>query len=150
GKNFLTDWYPNKTLQLYLLDQIFHFISIGAVTIWFAQLNGNRLAWIVANPLTILIMGYLLVTYVWFITERVLAYQDYTYRQFVIEHKWSRMLARTLLLTMFLLSWDRLETAMIATPLLAWPYGQGAYQSRIIYIDLGLVLIVTIFVQLIL
>lgn len=101
GKNLANIVRPRWVIMPYAVDQVLHFLSIWlVVTLVERQFGLLPLPW--QPRILVYVVGYLLVTYVWFISERVLAYKDKRYRQEVNSQAWSRMAVRALLLTLFL------------------------------------------------
>ena len=70
GKNWFTIHRPAWIRWPYMIDQLIHFLSIGLVAAWMQDAGIGLLAipprWVVYAT------GFLLVTYVWLVTERVL------------------------------------------------------------------------------
>ena len=95
-KNFISARRRNWVNFLYLADQGLHLLSIAGMAFYIEQ-SGAVLITLFDPRLAILATGLLLTTYVWFISERILARQDAAYVEEVISQRWSRMAARALL-----------------------------------------------------
>jgi hypothetical protein len=112
-------------------------LSILLVTTWIGeQVDPSQL------PMTpqwhIYALGYLLATYVWFITERILAYADKPYQQELNAQMWPRMAARALLLTLLLLGSNWLVRGQAVGVLVApLPYLFGPYRWRALLVDIA-------------
>ncbi len=66
---------PDWVILPYLIDQILHYLSIAGISFWISQTLGN-IALPFSPQLAVLITAYLLVTYVWYISERVMSYAN--------------------------------------------------------------------------
>jgi hypothetical protein len=145
-KNHFSSYRPPWVITSYFVDQIVHFISLILV----AQLI-TRYAGIPPyefKPLwLIVLMGYLLVTYVWYISERIIAIHDSDYFKQVIDEEWSRMLARAMFLSLTLFAWFSFSnTRIIALSALAFPYRGQKFGTRALFIDLAIAVFGAIFV----
>lgn len=148
GKNTISKLKPNWIVVPYLLDQVFHMLSILLVAYWIAQAGGvSTLA--IQSSWMIYAIAYVLVTHVWFITERVLVYANKAYQHVVNAQMWSRMVTRAALLTLLLLGWNLWGGGLLITALIfQWPYRSGQYQWRTLSTDVGVVLGAMIFILL--
>ncbi len=139
-KNVLAKHKPDWIFGGYLLDQFLHLLSIIGVTLWI-----ERTVPIAAlpsfDPWLVYASAYLLASYVWFVTERVAAIDKADYLQEINEYLWSRMIARTGLLTTFLVG----AHYSFGTPLLILaaviPYSTGVYKRRAFLIDVAVALL---------
>lgn len=149
GKNVFSKQNPDWIITGYLSDQMFHILSIGLVaSIIKTQLNNIYLA--MTPMLAIYILGYLLVSHIWFITERVFAYKDVHYQQVLNQTSIMRILSRTLLLSslLFTINWHPLWLLVFVGTLTgAWYYLPDQYKQRIIFNDSSIVFIGLIFIQ---
>jgi len=100
GLHFGIDWLKNQQAKYrpgwvigpYLFDQLLHGLSLLAVAAWLTgPTSASAPAWVIYGS------GYLLVSYVWSITERVLTYRQPAYRQAVGDQAENRMLSRAIL-----------------------------------------------------
>ncbi|NIM96480.1 MAG: DUF3307 domain-containing protein [Anaerolineales bacterium] len=146
AKTALTKRWKEHAVLQYFVDQALHVISIFAVTIWIEgtvdpSLLPQDSTWAVYAS------GYLVVTYVWFITERVIAVENSTYLRELDEQFWSRMISRALMLTLILIVGSGFEIAALGL-VLPIPYVSGTYRRRALVTDL-LVAFVTALVVLV-
>jgi hypothetical protein len=130
-KNAATNRWPERSITLYFADQALHLLSILLVAGWIQQRTGltSDGSWIIYA------VGYVLVTAAWFITERLLAQDDRTYRLEVQAQRWSRMALRALILTVYLIAGHALAGSALfaAGPILA---GVTDSRRRALLIDL--------------
>ena len=159
GKNFVSRQWPTWVILPYLMDQVVHVISIILVSFLLMQAGGNLL-FDQQAPWIILLSSYILVTYVWFITERVLFYKDKGFQQWAAATQWSRMISRAAFLSLLLvfLHAPLWGPPLFGTPsfgplvsaglVIAWPYRAGQYQGRAMLIDAAVVLVGTVLVEL--
>lgn len=108
-------WYggrhPGRTGGSYLLDQLVHVLTILLLGSWLARvLPGWQFPF--SRALVVTLVGLLLVTHVWLITERVLAVFNPPDRQ----ADWPRLLARGLLFGLLLWSWQGIIRAGALQP----------------------------------
>ena len=146
GKNQLALYKPTWIILPYLLDQVLHILSIGLIASWIDQRPGLALEAPLHSPAIIYSIGYLLATYVWFITERILVHANPAYRQEVNVQFWPRMVTRSALLTCLLLISNGWLAALIASSLFPWPYLSGHYRRRALLTDIGVVLVTWVFI----
>jgi Protein of unknown function (DUF3307) len=146
AKNYVNKIQPAWIIGPYIVDQLVHYASIWLVAYWIENQSGSlplpftRTAFIFAS-------AYLLVTYVWFISERILAYSDLSYRKEVVEQIWIRMFSRAAILSGWLLVWRWLvpvnlsATATISLPYLRSKNGVRAFITDFSVAAAGLILI---------
>jgi hypothetical protein len=145
GKNTVYRYKPEWVIAPYLIDQLFHYISIWLISVWIGRVHGS-LPLPLAETWVILIIGYLLVTYVWYITENILSYANPGYRLELKTQLWSRMVIRAGLLTGLVFLWRPFSLISMAVPIqISIPYLSGDYRSRALLTDLGVVLAVLVF-----
>jgi hypothetical protein len=132
-----TDHWPKQMILLYFIDQGVHVALLLFVAAWIERTTGitRDRSW------TVYASGYLLVTYVWFITERLLAHENGTYRRQVQAQRWWRMGSRALALTVYLLAGRVVfaapqPIALAAAPVSAIPYRSGPHRLRTLLVDL--------------
>jgi hypothetical protein len=143
-KTSLGRLWPNRVVIQYLTDQFLHIASIFLVSVWIdemlsADLLPTNLEW------PIYAIGYLLVTYVWYITERTLAGADQVYQGELEKHFWGRMTSRAVMLSLFLLvrpGWGALGLGITL------PYLRGTHRQRALAIDLVVALSMAVFINL--
>jgi hypothetical protein len=102
SKNLLNKARPQWVILPYIIDQTIHYLSIGLVTYWIWTSYGS-LNWTLNLNWAALLTAYLVVTYVWFVSERVLAYAQPGYRGEVIRMLWPRMVMRAIFLSLILI-----------------------------------------------
>jgi len=140
--HFCQDWYKNRLPQkgrnarvaLYLIDQAVHIMLIGAAVGWLQRSAGpivlpERPTW------AVIAVAYLFVTYVWFISERIINLSDADYLKNINETKLSRMFVRAGLVSLVFLvrPWGPPAAASVAIV----PYPQVRYRNRALLTDLG-------------
>lgn len=98
-KNYEARRWPHLVVTSYTADQVLHFLSIVLVALWIESEHGiNRdQNWLIYAA------AYLSATHVWFITERVVAHRRPRYQAEVEDHRWSRIIARGLALSLYLI-----------------------------------------------
>lgn len=143
-KNFLTRQWPNWIVGPYFFDQFLHILSILLVAAWI-QTTYPVVSPALPGDWAIYAIGYLLVTHVWFVTERVLVHDNGLYRESVQATVWPRMILRAGLLTVAipLVNRTNLAAAGIVFPTLSTPAGRRAW-----LIDLAVVASVLLFLRL--
>lgn len=136
GKITLNARRPDWVILPYVIDQILHVVSITGIAYWTVQSISNT-ALPFSPQLAVFATAYLLVTYVWYISERVMTYATPDYRQELVAQAWPRMFARGLFLSGFIwLLGPRLAVQDNPAVLAAFPYVTGRYGRRAIAIDL--------------
>ena len=141
-KNNLTKRRPDWIRGAFIIDQVLHYIAIWAVVSWFDQVRGSfstpeKPIWV------ILAISYLLITYVWFISERVLNHSNTDYLQSIHDTKISRMLARAGFVSAFLLLHTLATTGMAFV--LSNPYSQDEFRYRALLTDISVSISAIIF-----
>jgi hypothetical protein len=136
GKNYLNKVKPNWVVGPYFFDQFLHVISILFIAFMMANFSG--LPPFALKPLWLIILiAYLLVTYVWYITERIIAFKNAAYFQQVVDKAWPRMLARAALLSLLLASWKSISSSnWLILGFLKYPYQLKAHGMRAFFTDL--------------
>lgn len=137
-KNYEARRWPNLVVTSYTADQILHFLSIILVAIWIESVHGlsRDQDWLIYAA------AYLGATHVWFITERVVAYRQPRYQAEVETHRWLRILARGLTLSVYLLlgqlilAPEALLAAFALTVQLPSPYRCTQFRRRMLVQDL--------------
>lgn len=142
-KNLLARRRPQWVAGPYLFDQFLHILSIWAIGLWIeASLPGG---WPIDRPWQVYAIAFLLVTWVWYISELVLFQASHDYWVELLQHKWTRIAARAILLA--LLVWvERLlansAPVMAATALV--PYVSGSFCRRALLTDVTVTAVVAI------
>jgi hypothetical protein len=138
----LTNLWPARTVFFFFIDQLLHYSAIWGLTVWIRALNPN-----LVNTQTrlwvIIAIAYLVVTYTWYISERVINHADAEYLKNIEETKIARMLARGGLVSLFPLV--RAATLPYLAVLFSWPYPASIYRKRALFSDVGISLLVIIF-----
>ena len=150
--HFLMDWtktslgyrWPKAQSLQYIVDQLIHIGSIVLIAIWIDRtllpgqfpING---AW------PVLAIGYLLATYVWFISERIFVRNDPKYLREVDDSFISRMFARGVILSLVLLIRPGFEAFALATLL---PYTKQIFRLRSLVVDTLVALAMAILINL--
>lgn len=146
GKLTINARKPDWVILPYLIDQILHYLSIAGITYWITQILGP-VDLPFSPQLVILITAYLLVTYVWYISERVATYANPEYRREIIAQAWPRMFARALLLSGFLwflgppVSIKEHPALLITLPYLGSRYGRRAMVIDLLVAGAGLIFV---------
>jgi hypothetical protein len=146
-KNQINKLKPGWVIGPYILDQIIHYLTIWLAARWIEN-NFGSLPLPFTRSLFIFACAYLLVTYVWFISERIVVYSDLSYRNEVIEQIWIRMVSRAAILSGLLFIWRGiLPVSLSATTAISFPYLRSKNGLRALLTDLsvsiaGLILIV--------
>lgn len=143
GKITLFRYRPNWTIRPYFIDQSLHFTTIG-LTAYAVELVVAPLISPSTTNFYLFASGYLLVTYVWYISERVLAYSNEPYRQEVIQQAWTRMISRALMMTVFIWSYQQIyfNVALVNLAFML-PYVYSKYSLRAFLIDIMAAMSVT-------
>jgi hypothetical protein len=135
-KNLLAKRRPQWINGPYLFDQLLHILSIWAIAAWAtAKLPGG---WPVQRSWQVYLIAFLLVTFVCYISERVLYHANPEYQHELFEQRWTRMATRAILLALLMWLAARLPvmnsvTATVVAPL---PYFSGVYGRRALLTDL--------------
>jgi hypothetical protein len=134
GKNFVNKSMPNWVVIPYFIDQFLHLISIFIVATLIASFSNIPLY--AFQPLWLIVsIAYLVVTYVWYISERIITFQHRAYFEQVVDSEWSRMLARAVFLTLPLLAWTNF-TNLIGIGVLVFPYKKQNFGIRALMTDI--------------
>ncbi|RPI87843.1 MAG: DUF3307 domain-containing protein [Chloroflexi bacterium] len=88
----------------YLIDQAAHYLTIFLV-VWLVESQVEQSLIAIESTWVVYAAAYLIVTYVWYISERILVKENEQYRREIIAHFWPRMAARSLLLSIMMLLW---------------------------------------------
>lgn len=147
-KNMFNRRWPRWVIGGYLQDQTLHVASLLLVAHGEAYWSGGS-PFAVNTPWVIYLCGFILVTYAWFVTERVLAYRDPAYQQWINAQLWPRLALRAVLFSVVLLGWNLVGALVMVGALAwcAWRLAQG-YRWRALLIDGGVVATVVLLLQL--
>ncbi len=147
-KNVFSARWPHLIIIGYLEDQALHVTSLLLVAFLHARITGAA-PFAVRSIWLLYACGYVLVTVVWFITERMFLYQHKQYQDWVDEQMWPRMMSRAVLFTVPLLGWNLWGLlAVLGGLLMHWPDLRGVYHGRALLTDVFAVLVVGSFVML--
>jgi hypothetical protein len=141
-KNNLTNKRPDLIRVSFVIDQFLHFFAIGIV-VWVLQ-DVLGLLPTTEKPVWVMIaIAYLFVTYIWFITERLFNLSDRDYLQNINTTKYSRMLSRGGLVSLFLViqAWKTSGLAIV----LSNPYTQTKFRRRALLTDISVSLFAIFF-----
>jgi hypothetical protein len=148
GKLALQRYRPDWVIKLYATDQSLHLISIALI----AYLIEQRFTGLLlpgATSFFIYASGYLLVTYVWYISERVMVSSDSEYHQEVTQTAWTRMASRALLVTAFLFGLEKLfPMTVLVGVTIHLPYNSSKFAMRAFLTDAIAAISGTIFILL--
>ncbi len=139
GKVKLSQYKPTWVTIPYLVDQLFHLLSILQISMWIDQNSEITNLLPISRTWAIYAIGYLLVSYVWFITERIISYQNKLYQKEMITQLWPRLIARLVLLTIFLLISNNSNLPLLMVMVafqFQYPYYRSQYRCQIILTDL--------------
>jgi hypothetical protein len=147
-KNIFARRWPRWVIGGYLQDQTLHVTSLLLVAYGQAYIGGGS-SFSIVTPWIIYLCGLILVTYAWFVTERVLAYRDKAYQQWISAQLWPRLALRAVLFSVVLLGWNLVGALVMVGALAwcAWRLAQG-YRWRALLIDSGVVVAVVLLLQL--
>lgn len=133
GKNWFNLHRPQWRAWPYLLDQFLHFASIGLVSAFIPASSGPG-PWL-PRPAAVVALGFLLVTYVAMITERVLLSESSGYLpENLAGQAWTRLFWRAGLLGLILLGWGMGSVSLA----LVLPYAGGRAGLRALLIDVAI------------
>lgn len=147
-KNIVYRYRPGWVIIPYLVDQAVHYLSIVAVTIWIQNQAGDLS--LPADPQGLIYMlGLVLVTYVWFISERIFAYRDEKYRRELVDQIWSRMFVRAGIVSILLMGWNLGAQVLAFSITVSLPYVKGRYGRRALLTDIVVSIVVVVLIQLV-
>jgi hypothetical protein len=146
AKSSLGSRWPKQAALQYVADQFLHLLSIFFVARWIDS-DLHSVFMPINNIWPIYTIGYLMVTYVWYITERLFTVHNETYQKELEQDYWSRMVTRAVLLTLFLYAGHMIELTVGAMAI-RWPYLKGRYRRRALLVDILVSLAVAVFVLL--
>jgi hypothetical protein len=142
GKNYVSKHKPEWVIWPYILDQVCHILTILLVA--FVAAQTSRITLFSVRPQWLIVMiGIVIVTHMWFISERVFSYKNKPYQQVVATQMWERMLSRACwLLGLFV--WPSLwSIALFALPAAYYLFRcPPAFRKQMMSIDVAVVLVV--------
>ncbi len=138
----LSKKWRSQRVPLYFMDQVVHLFTIWG-TVKVARIINPDLVLNQTQPWVIIAIAYLVATYVWFISERVIYQWDKEYLINIDETKFPRMLARAGMVSMFFFfrGIARLSFAFF----LNLPYPTSTFRKRAFFSDLAISLSAIIF-----
>jgi hypothetical protein len=138
----LKDIWPSGMVLMFFIDQLLHYMAIWGLVAWI-QTSNLSLDFEFHHTWAIVAIAYLVVTYTWYISERVINYANGEYLKTIEDTKIARMLARSGFISLFFMmrNWAPLNLAWLMT----WPYPASNYRRRAIVSDLSISIIVIIF-----
>jgi len=143
-KNILSKLRPSWVIFAYLQDQVLHSVSILLVAFWMES-DADMLDSVPELPWIIPMLCLVLATNVWFVTERVLAYRNSKYQQWVNAQSWPRMIGRALMLGAWFLGWNMWALLVLFFGLIYhWPDLAGRFHTRALLIDVNVVLCIVV------
>lgn len=127
--------WPRWVVGPYLLDQAVHALVALLIARWIDAAHPDLILPFARNWL-IVASGLLAATYVWHISERIIAWNQVDYRHEVITQMWPRMVTRALLFLVFLWLGSFFHSP---TPLAAifLPYRSGQHHRRALLTDIA-------------
>ena len=137
-KSAVGHYRPRQVIVPYVIDQLLHIASLALVAFWIERQFGVQRdqTWMIYAA------AYLGATHVWYITERVAAHDDPSYRETVQAHRRLRPVMRGLALTVYLLAgaWLLPESpdtiALFVAASLLLPYRREPFGRRMLAQDL--------------
>ena len=143
-KNVLSRLRPAWVIFGYVQDQILHVLSILLVAFLWQKNNGIDM-FSVDNPMIHYTVGLVLVTHVWFITERVLSYQHPDYQQWVVNKMWPRMMLRVLFYSLLIFGFSFSGLVILTGSfIVAWNDFEPEKRVRTLAIDLSGVMVLMV------
>jgi len=136
--NKRTDWVSKG----FIIDQGIHYVIIWSVVYLFKNTTGS--VEVAQKPSWVLVaIAYVCVSYVWFIIERIFNLSNLDYLQNINATKFSRMLSRTGLISLFLLlrTWTTAGMAIGFSN----PYPQSEFRQKAMLTDISVSLIAMVF-----
>jgi hypothetical protein len=144
-KIFLTDRWPSRMLHLFYTDQLLHIAAILGL-VFVIQTSNPNIPQTQYSAWVIIAIAFLMVTFVWYISERVNNAADIEYLKNIEETKISRMLVRSGFVSIFLLvrTWGLPGLSSV----FASPYPPSIYRKRAVITDISVSFLVITFLLL--
>jgi hypothetical protein len=141
-KNSIVNRRPDWLRVSFVIDQFLHYLTIGGV-VWLLQDVIGLFPKTEKPVWAIVVIAYILVTYVWFITERLFNLSNSDFLEEINATKYSRMLVRGGLVSLFLViqAWTTSGLAMVFSN----PYAQTKFRRRALLTDMSVSLFAIIF-----
>ncbi len=139
-----TEGRPEWTVSSYFIDQTVHILSIIVVTAWINSIVPEAGA-AFNTALLIYISGYIIVTHVWFVTEKTITHAESEYNEEVQTTLWPRMISRATFLTV-LLAVGAFGIGLAAA--IQLPYSRDTHRRRALITDLVVVVVGAVFISL--
>ncbi len=139
-----TEGRPEWTVSSYFIDQAVHILSLIVAAAWIDTIVPEASADF-NTALFIYLSGYIIVTHVWFVTEKTITLTQESYNQEVQSTLWPRMFARGAFMTVLLAigtSWFVIAAA------LQFPYLRDTYWRRALITDLIVAVVTAVFIGL--
>jgi hypothetical protein len=135
-KNYANNKWPNWVVLPYFIDQILHVLSILLIALLISNFSDIS-PFALKPPWMISLTALLVVTYVWYISERILSFNNQRYFQQVLEKEWSRMTSRAILCVIFFSAfWNLTNTSILIVGFAQFPYQLNGYGFRALLTDL--------------
>jgi hypothetical protein len=144
GKKYINRIKPVWVVTPYVIDQLLHFLSILGIYLWIRRQHPS-VNLLIPTRLAIYLVAFLVATYIWFISERILAYKNENYRREMTIQQWPRIFSRAAFLTVFLLFSDGISPL---ASVISLPYLSARYGNRMLIIDLAVTIVVFVFTRL--
>jgi hypothetical protein len=141
-KNNITNTRPDWIGMGFIIDQVMHFIVIWAAVESF-QMTTELISGTDEPVWIIISLAYVSVTFVWFVIERIINTSNLEYLQDLNNTKFSRMLSRAGLISVYLLIWN-LATAGLSF-FISNPYPRSKFRQRAVFTDVSVSLLAIIF-----
>lgn len=146
-KNFLGRERPQWVISPYILDQTLHLSSLLLVSVWMAQTT-ELPVWPVISPWVIYVIGLLLSTYIWFVTERILVYHSDNRQMSIKSSMWPRMGSRMLLYLLVVAPLPSMWfLALLGIIIIALLYRRYNYPRSWLLIDIGVPVVSALLVR---
>jgi hypothetical protein len=141
-KNWFNVHHPEWTVRAYLVDQLCHVISIYLVAAWSLHNNVSLGQLFLDQPVVVVGLGFLWVTYVWLITERIIVRGRLDeWLSVAPQQEWSRLFVRAGFLAVLLIG-SNLISPVSASLLLQYPYAVSGRGMRALVVDIAVVIAV--------
>jgi hypothetical protein len=144
-KSSITPARAKSAIPHYLLDQLLHVISIYLVSGWIDRSLDPALI-PAPSEWPLIAAGYIVATYVWYITERTAYSNDAQYMVELEDHFWTRMIGRATMLTASLLvvpGWGAIGLGLAVQ----LPYLRGSYRRRALTVDVVVAIVTAVVIN---
>ncbi len=137
---------PGAGSAAYVVDQLLHYASILMIVGWLRAAAGPFQPLFPAS-LAIITTGYVLVTYVWLITERILVADGMQFGLPLKAQPWPRLAARAVMLSLFLVVFQPDLLAFNLSAVTFLPYLTLGQPWKAVLIDVLIVVLVGLFIH---